>query len=589
MRIQCQSCQAKYTVGDEKIGKKVFHLRCKKCSATIVIDGTTASQDEAATAKGIDYAGGSKEQWTVNVADGDQRTLTAAEIAREYTAGVVDDDTLCWKDGMDDWLPICEIELLYAVAKKPPVRLVAPADAASAGGNGAPPRETSEAPPLVAAARRDGGRGRGTDLFGNADKAGSEDEYAVTKAAPSLAPAAPAARAAPAATTTDAADGLKLTGARNESSLLFSLATLTSEATGGPAPADGAGRRDRSGGGGALPLSSAPSSSSSSTSSPPSDTSGVLDLRSLSANMDKDDSGLMKKGGSKEERVDEIMNLSGGGAFGAALAAPVLGLPAGETSSSSISPGGESKSNKSLIPAILGGSALIAAAIIIAVVMSRPPAVQPVGTGPTATTTSLGTAPTGSATTADSTNVMGGSPPVTPETGEPSAKAAGLVAPDKGIRPIGAATVASAAATGTKPDETAPAPSATATTPAPAPTPDKPQDFASALASAVGRTDEKPPENAGGGAAGAQFDRGAASAALGGVDIQGCKKPDGPTGPGHVTVTFAPDGSVASAVVDQGPYPSTAVGGCVAGKFRAAHVPAFGGAAVRVGKSFTLN
>jgi hypothetical protein len=53
-------------------------------------------------------------------------------------------------------------------------------------------------------------------------------------------------------------------------------------------------------------------------------------------------------------------------------------------------------------------------------------------------------------------------------------------------------------------------------------------------------------------------------------------------------VTFGPDGSVQSAVVDQGPFPGTSVGGCIAGKYRGAHVPAFGGAPVRVGKSFTL-
>lgn len=576
MKVQCQSCQAKYTVGDEKIGKKVFHLRCKKCSATIVIDGSAAPRDD----KALDYAGATKEQWTVNVADGDQRTLTAAEIAREYTAGVVDDDTLCWKDGMDDWLPICEIEALYGVAKNPPASAKAPAGGAPAEGNGdGLLREASEAPPSVAAARRDGGRGRGTDLFGNADKAGSEEEYAVTKAASSPPPApAPAARAAP-VTKADAAEA-KPTGARNESSLLFSLASLTSEAT--DKPADGAARRERS-----LPLSSAPSSSSASTSSPPSETSGVLDLRSLSANMDKDDSGLTKKGTSKEARVDEIMNLSGGGAFGTALAAPVLGLPASESSSSSVASGGESKSNNSIVPAILGGSALIAAAIVIAVVLGRAPATPPVGTGPTATTTGLGTAPTSSVAAADSTNVIGANAPAPTGTGEPSAKVAG-VSPDKGARPVVAATAANGVTTGTKPDETAP-PASAAATPAPAATPDKPQDFASALASAVGRTDEKPPENATGSGGGAQFDRGAAAAALGGIDIQGCKKPDGPTGPGHVNVTFAPDGSVASAVVDQGPFPGTAVGGCIAGKFRAAHVPAFGGAAVRVGKSFTLN
>jgi hypothetical protein len=92
----------------------------------------------------------------------------------------------------------------------------------------------------------------------------------------------------------------------------------------------------------------------------------------------------------------------------------------------------------------------------------------------------------------------------------------------------------------------------------------------------------------GGSTSTAPFDRGAAAASLGGINVSTCKSSGGPTGQGHVTVTFQPDGSVQSAVVDQGPFPGTSVGGCVAGKFRGAHVPPFGGAPVRVGKSFSI-
>ena len=52
------------------------------------------------------------------------------------------------------------------------------------------------------------------------------------------------------------------------------------------------------------------------------------------------------------------------------------------------------------------------------------------------------------------------------------------------------------------------------------------------------------------------------------------------------TVTAAP---IPAAVIDGGSFPGTPVGGCIAGKYRGAHVPAFGGAPVRVGKSFTVN
>jgi hypothetical protein len=93
----------------------------------------------------------------------------------------------------------------------------------------------------------------------------------------------------------------------------------------------------------------------------------------------------------------------------------------------------------------------------------------------------------------------------------------------------------------------------------------------------------------GGGGSSAPFDRGAAAAALGSVNVAGCKKSDGPTGSGHIKITFAPTGNVASAQVDQPPFAGTAVGGCVAGKFRSAHIPAFAGSSVTVGKSFTID
>ena len=104
MKIACQSCQAKYTIADEKVLGKVVKIRCKKCSATIVINGNESQGEEASGSDAggvLDYTGpASSEQWTVNVADGDQRTLTAAEIAKEYRSGVITDETYCWKDGM---------------------------------------------------------------------------------------------------------------------------------------------------------------------------------------------------------------------------------------------------------------------------------------------------------------------------------------------------------------------------------------------------------------------------------------------------------------------------------------------------------
>lgn len=85
------------------------------------------------------------------------------------------------------------------------------------------------------------------------------------------------------------------------------------------------------------------------------------------------------------------------------------------------------------------------------------------------------------------------------------------------------------------------------------------------------------------------FDRSVAARSLGAVDVTSCKRPGGPTGAGHVSMTFAPDGSVATAQVDQPPFAGTAVGDCVAARFRGTRVPAFSGSSVKLGKSFVIN
>lgn len=87
------------------------------------------------------------------------------------------------------------------------------------------------------------------------------------------------------------------------------------------------------------------------------------------------------------------------------------------------------------------------------------------------------------------------------------------------------------------------------------------------------------------------FSKASAISALGGAasSAGGCKKAGGPTGVGKVQVTFAPSGRVTSATVMGSPFAGTAVGGCVASRFRAAKVPAFAGSPVTVSKSFAIN
>ena len=48
MKIVCDNCGAKYSIADEKVRGKVFKIRCKKCSQSIVVRGTS---DKSAPAR----------------------------------------------------------------------------------------------------------------------------------------------------------------------------------------------------------------------------------------------------------------------------------------------------------------------------------------------------------------------------------------------------------------------------------------------------------------------------------------------------------------------------------------------------------
>ena len=545
MKITCQACAAKYTIADEKVLGKIVKIRCKKCGATIVVNGNDPSANAggpaAEPARAYDYVaqGAGGDTWTVNVADGDQRTLTDGEIADAYHSGVVDDETFCWKDGMTDWLPIREIEQLHNACNAtraavshpstvPPPDGVTkiqtagpglfgasppPAAAYAAprpqGGNGAGPAPT-------AAARRAAGRAPAADLFSGAAQAGSEED--VMTSAPVGMPEAHE-------------DAGKLTGQRNENSVLFSLNALTSNA---PGP---------SAGGRPMPASS--------------EASGLIDIRQLGAQIGMGDD-------KKRSRIDDIMNLAGGGAFSPSLTAPVMSAPPIEEyapmpeamATGQLPAAGKSKAL--IFGAIGAGVVVICGAIGGAVmVMGKSDKVDPDKTAGSATSSAA--APTTSAAMSE--------PSATPtDTGT----AAAPPPTDTAASPT--ATTAKTAATTaptTKPTTTTTATAAATTTAAPTAT--------AAATAAAGGSDQP-------------FNMGEAKARLASIagSVQGCKKGD-VSGSGRVVVTFAPGGNVASAVVSGPPFAGTPTGACISSRFRGAHVPAFSGSPFSVSKSFTIN
>lgn len=75
------------------------------------------------------------------------------------------------------------------------------------------------------------------------------------------------------------------------------------------------------------------------------------------------------------------------------------------------------------------------------------------------------------------------------------------------------------------------------------------------------------------------------------VDVQSCKRPNGPTGAGRVEIVYVPKtGRVRSAVLQQGPFSGTPEGTCVLAAFRATTVPPFCPAeSSKVAKPFVIH
>ena len=299
---------------------------------------------------------------------------------------------------------------------------------------------------------------------------------------------------------------------------------------------------------------------------------------------------MASSGPKKTNHADDIMNLGGGGAFSAALAAPVLTAPPLDSGDPNAPSAGAQ--NKKIFMMFGALALLLVFGMVVMFFMLQPKTPAPVA----------GTGPEGSGTAAAPGT------PASPGTAAPTAPAASTAAAAAAPGDTTAAGGAPAAVADNTPKASAPsvgvkhaaggggggggggsapvehsAPVAVAPPPPPAN-----NSLDSLMAGAVGGN--KAPSNPAPAAAASEpFDRGAAAASLGGVDVGGCKKPGGPTGDGHVSITFAPSGHVLSAVVDQPPYAGTAVGGCVAGKFRSAHVPPFAGGNMPVGKRFSIN
>jgi len=515
MKVSCQACGAKYTIADDKVRGRKVKIRCKSCGTPIVVDGqgdapAAPAAGGAPAAAAPAAATGPSASWSVNLSDTEQRTMSTEEIVAAWKSGEVTTDAFVWKDGMGDWVAVLECAELAPL-------LAGGAAAAPAPDAGTPFGPTVVTAPTASARLSGGGRGAGVDLFNASASAGSPDEDEVATSAPAL----------PTAGSTAYDDG-KMTGARNENSVLFSLDSLKSGLPGEKKP----------------PPAKKPSAASAAASSDPfamspADVGGGNALFSLNTNQ----------------------------ALLTAPAAPEPPPPRFDASGAPAAP-----MNKALVYG--GGGAIAVLLLVIGLLLGRSGNKE--GPAPDSS------AKVATADSAESDKKSDAKDKDAKEEKKEDEKPAESASASASAAPSAAPAATTKVASGTTGEHKAA--TGTGSTGSTSSTPKEPKTKEPAAA-----PQSKPEEMPSAGSS--PFSVSAAQVALtqAAANAMSCSKPGGPTGTGKVQVTFATSGRVTTANVAGPPFGGTPVGGCVAGVFRKARIPAFAGNPVTVSKSFNIH
>ena len=113
MKIVCDACSAKYTIPDHKLKAKQNKVRCKKCGHTIVFSADTGTSAALPPAEVTDDTVASAEaQWFAAVGGEQTGPLTRDELFGLLAGGQVDQETLVWREGMEDWLRLADVSEL---------------------------------------------------------------------------------------------------------------------------------------------------------------------------------------------------------------------------------------------------------------------------------------------------------------------------------------------------------------------------------------------------------------------------------------------------------------------------------------------
>jgi predicted Zn finger-like uncharacterized protein len=348
MKIVCESCQAKYSIADEKIAGKVFKIRCKRCNEVILVRGDQEPAQEQFSQAAAEPT--TDAVWHV-VIDGEQSGPYAPDqIGEMLSKGQIDWEAYVWREGMDNWLAACDIpDLVAAIMGPDHAQQQADAGAASddyrqqggiagvnTGGMAASPIQgasTMGADPFA-----DNGGSAGGGLFGESPQAGGSAD--LFRPSAEVSPFSSGGGAVAAMGSPRVGVDQAMTGARNENSVLFSLKNLQALATGSTSTP--------------ISASLAPTPGSGYASG---EGSGLIDIRALATA-----TGVARDGLHEEDRDMLISMGTKTGAFGA------LGAPMAVPSIAAE----EESSKRKLLFAILGGSVFLGICMIAVAIIVKP-------------------------------------------------------------------------------------------------------------------------------------------------------------------------------------------------------------------------
>ncbi len=290
MKIVCDNCATKYSIADDKVRGKVFKIRCKKCSHIIVVRGgegaTAGATDAAAEADeprspiSPSLAGltTSESVWHLVVDREQVGPLTREEIQQKFAAGQIDSETYAWREGFADWLRLGSIEDFKDLASGD-VTTANPLGGKAGVADLFPSSNTTDESPTADPADLFSGPNSPASPTGETSLPKSQHQPMAAAArtskssSPGIGSLVASGDDAGAATSTS---GGKMTGQRNENSVLFSLNNLQALASGS---AGGAGANGSSKSGAA----SATAESKPGFANSQSEGSGLIDIRAMAA------------------------------------------------------------------------------------------------------------------------------------------------------------------------------------------------------------------------------------------------------------------------------------------------------------------